>query len=93
LENKAMLETSKPLRRLLRRSEAANYLLHTWAVTCAVGTLAKLAVIGGGPRFSKAGKWPVYAIEDLDEWARSKTSPTVGSTAELRVLQTEREVA
>ncbi len=45
-----------PLNRRLRRSEAATYLLETHGIRRAVGTLAKLAVVGGGPRFRVAGR-------------------------------------
>jgi hypothetical protein len=46
-------------------------------------TLAKLAVIGGGPLFRKAGRFPLYEILELDRFARGKLSPLVGSTSEL----------
>ncbi len=74
-----------PLNRRLRRSEAATYLLETHGIRRAVGTLAKLAVIGGGPRFRVAGRTPLYAPDDLDAWADSIISPLVRSTSELRV--------
>ncbi len=69
--------------RRLRRAEAATYLLETHGIRRAVGTLAKLAVIGGGPRFRVAGRTPLYSTDDLDAWAGSILSPPVGSTSEL----------
>ncbi len=72
------------LNRRLRRSEAATYLLETHGIRRAVGTLAKLAVVGGGPRFRVAGRTPLYAPDDLDAWANSIISPLVRSTSELR---------
>ncbi len=72
------------LTRRLRRSEAATYLLETHGIRRAVGTLAKLAVVGGGPRFRVAGRTPLYAPDDLDAWAESILSPPVSSTSELR---------
>lgn len=69
--------------RFLRRNEAAAYVRETWAMPCSRAWLAKLAVVGGGPLFRKAGRFPIYAIEDLDDWARSRISEPVGSTAEL----------
>jgi len=69
--------------RPLRRSEAAAYLLETHGIHRAVGTLAKLAVVGGGPRFRVAGRTPLYSTDDLDAWAESILSPPVGSTSEL----------
>ncbi len=73
-----------PINRRLRRSEAATYLLETHGIRRAVGTLAKLAVVGGGPRFRVAGRTPLYAPDDLDAWADSIISPLVRSTSELR---------
>ena len=68
---------------LLRRTEAARYLLETWRISCSVGTLAKLAVAGDGPEFRKAGRTPLYPQDGLDSYAQSKISPRVRSTAEL----------
>ncbi len=65
----------------LRRIPAAEY-VHARYGFCTAGTLAKLAVTGGGPRFRKIGKWPVYTPEDLDAWAQSKISQPVSSTSE-----------
>jgi hypothetical protein len=70
--------------RRLRRSDASTYLLETHGIRRAVGTLAKLAVVGGGPRFRVAGRTPLYSTEDLDAWADSIISPLVRSTSELR---------
>ena len=71
---------AKP-RRLLRRVEAAEYITANY-FTCAQQTLAKKAVTGEGPRFKLAGRFPLYSIEHLDEWAKSKISEPVRSTAE-----------
>ncbi len=76
--------------RPLRRSEAATYLLETHGIRRAVGTLAKLAVVGGGPRFRVAGRTPLYSTDDLDAWAESILSPLVSSTSELRERRAER---
>ena len=65
----------------LRRDKAAEYLRQNWGFG-AVDTLATLATRGGGPRFRKLGRWPVYTPEDLDEWARSRLSDPVSSTSE-----------
>jgi hypothetical protein len=69
--------------RLRRRSDAANYVQSEWGIPCATKTLAKLAVIGGGPPFRKAGRTPLYPEDGLDEWARSRLGPRVRSTSEL----------
>jgi hypothetical protein len=72
-------------RRLLRRSGAAKHVEETFGIPVSPKTLAKLAVVGGGPKFRKAGRIPLYDPPDLDEWARSKLSPLVSSTSELAV--------
>lgn len=78
------------INRPLRRYEASNYLLEIHGIRRAVGTLAKLAVIGGGPRFRVAGRTPLYATDDLDTWVESILSPPVRSTSELRQFRVER---
>ena len=78
------------LNRRLRRAEAATYLLETHGIRRAVGTLAKLAVVDGGPRFRVAGRTPLYSTDDLGAWAESILSPLVGSTSELREHRAER---
>lgn len=66
----------------LRRDKAAHYLRENWGFGT-VDTLATLATRGGGPRFRKMGRYPVYTREDLDNWAESRMSPPVSSTSEL----------
>lgn len=68
----------------LRRSEAAAYVRDNYRLPCADKYLAKLAVTGGGPKFRKASRWPIYDIADLDAWAQSRISPKVTSTSQLR---------
>ena len=69
--------------RPLRRVEAAAYLFEKHGIRRAPATLAKLAVIGGGPVFRRAGRVPLYSPADLDEFAASITSAPVRSTSEL----------
>jgi hypothetical protein len=71
-----------PKRPLLRRPAASRYLLEVWGVQRAPATLAKLAVIGGGPRFLRANRWPLYAPDELDSWAGSLLGEPVASTSE-----------
>ncbi len=73
-----------PLNRRLRRAEASTYLFEAHGIQRAVGTVAKLAVVGGGPRFRVAGRTPLYTTDDLDAWAESILSPLVSNTSELR---------
>jgi hypothetical protein len=70
----------------VRRKDAARYLTDIWGVPMSPKTLAKLAVTGGGPHYRKAGRFPLYEITALDEFARTKLSPLVSSTSELEAL-------
>lgn len=79
-------DLSRNTRRRLRRGQACEYLANRHGIIRAPGTLAKYAVIGGGPRFAKLGRWPLYATEDLDLWAQEQIGPTVASTSELKML-------
>jgi len=68
---------------LLRRREAAQYVREKWGVPCAHKTLAKLAVVGGGPSFQRwNGRIPLYDTETLDAWVRSKLSRHLTSTSD-----------
>jgi hypothetical protein len=74
---------SKPNVPLLRRGAASDYLLKTWGIHRAPATLAKLACTSSlGPRFYKAGRWPMYATADLDAWARKLLGEPRTSTSE-----------
>ena len=67
----------------LRRQAAAAYVRERWGFPCSPAWLAKLAVVGGGPVFRKAGRFPIYVTGDLDRWAASRISGPVRSTSEL----------
>jgi hypothetical protein len=67
----------------MRRAEAARYLREKYGIPCAPATLAKYSVSGGGPAYRKAGKFPIYAIEDLNAWAEHRLTKLVHSTSEL----------
>jgi hypothetical protein len=71
-----------PPQRLLRRKEAARYVQETWGIPLSAQTMAKLAVVGGGPLFRKAGRFPLYEIADLDTWANLKLGPKRRSTSD-----------
>jgi hypothetical protein len=81
-----MEQTSLPPRRMLRRLEAARHVTETSGVPLSPKTLAKYAVVGGGPPFRKAGRIPLYDPTDLDTWVCSKLSRLVASTSELAEL-------
>lgn len=66
----------------LRREAAAAYLKERYGAYT-TKTLAKLATVGGGPRYRKLGPFPLYQPSDLDEWAGSRMSGLVHNSAEL----------
>jgi hypothetical protein len=68
--------------KFLRRKEAAEYVRSNWGLPCAPQTLAKLAVVGGGPVFQKAGRYPLYLPHNLDDWAQSKIGKPQWSTSD-----------
>jgi hypothetical protein len=68
--------------RWLRRKAASKYLDETHGIQRAPSTLAKLAVLGGGPIFRRAGRVPLYSTDDLDEWVASLLSGPMRSTSD-----------
>jgi hypothetical protein len=71
--------------RYLRRAQAASYLTDVIGLPCATNTLNKLATIGGGPPFHKAGRIPLYKTDDLERWATARVSTrTFRSTSEVK---------
>jgi hypothetical protein len=72
--------------RLLRRTQAARYVVDNYNVPCSPKTLAKLAccVSSDGPPFRLAGRFPLYPVSGLDAWVQKKIGPLVRSTSELR---------
>jgi hypothetical protein len=66
----------------LRRKQASAYLRDRYGLERAPNTLAKLAVIGGGPPFRRINRIPVYDPADLDRWVASIMSPLMRSTSE-----------
>jgi hypothetical protein len=70
----------------LTRLEAPAYLLDKWSLRCSHRTLARLAVIGGGPAFRKTGRDTLYDIASLDAWAQQKLGPAAETAAEHREI-------
>jgi hypothetical protein len=66
----------------LRRDSAARHIREHWGLPCSPRWLAKLAVVGGGPIFRKAGRTPIYARADLDAWAPSRIGAPQKSTSD-----------
>ncbi len=71
---------------LLTRRQAAAALTAAGYPT-APATLARKACVGGGPKFRKWGRLPMYRWADALEWAQSRLSPPVASTSELDRLR------
>jgi hypothetical protein len=65
-----------------RRQEVHAYLYEKYKISASVSYLAKLAVIGGSPKFHKCGRFPIYSESALDAWAESKMGELVSSTSE-----------
>jgi len=66
----------------LRRADAAAYVEQRFGFPCSRQWLAKLAVVGGGPVYRKAGRTPIYAPDDLDRWALARIGAPQWSTSE-----------
>lgn len=67
----------------LRRKAAGDYLSEKFGF-CSAKALGKLATVGGGPRFHKAGRAVVYKKSDLDAWAIEKLGEPVSCTADYQ---------
>ncbi len=65
----------------LRRDEAVQYLEVTFGIVYAVASLARFACHGGGPKYSKVNRTPLYAKTDLDAWAAEKLGGPIASTS------------
>ena len=78
--------------RLLTRQEAAAFLCER-GYRVAVASLNKWASVGGGPRFRRFGRKPLYAPADLIAWAEAKTSAPVHSTSEADAASARHDAA
>lgn len=67
----------------MRRREASQYLQEQHGVRLAHATLAKLAVVGGGPPFRLDGRFPVYDRDALDSYASERLGPLRRSTSDV----------
>jgi hypothetical protein len=72
---------------LHRRIPAAAFLTERGYPT-RPATLAKLASIGGGPKFRSFGRIPLYSEDDLLAWAQARTSILRRSTSDPRLPST-----
>jgi hypothetical protein len=64
-----------------RRKEAAAFLTNL-GLPIATATLAKYAVVGGGPEFQVWGRFPVYLETSLRAWAEQRLGKPASSTTE-----------
>jgi hypothetical protein len=78
----ALIAIPEDLDAQLRRDATAKALTEA-GFPISAPTLATLACRGGGPKYRKFGKYPVYRWGDSLEWARSRLGPVVSSTSEL----------
>ena len=67
---------------------ARSFVLFTerWSLERSVSYLNQMAAKESGPEFHKWGRTPLYALADLDEWAKEKIGPAVLSNVEHRLL-------
>jgi hypothetical protein len=66
----------------MRRKMASEYLLEEHGIQLSPATLAKLAVIGGGPPFRLDGRFPIHDRDDLDVYAVKRLGPLRSSTSD-----------
>jgi hypothetical protein len=78
---------------LLRRTQAAQYVVENYGFPLAAKTLAKMAVTGGGPPFRRAGRFPLYDPNDLDRWAEEKIGPLQASTSATVLPTTDEKLS
>jgi hypothetical protein len=68
----------------MRRKQASEYLFEVHGVSLSPATLAKLAVVGGGPSYRKDGPFPLYDQPVLDNYAVTRLGPLRTSTSEAK---------
>lgn len=67
---------------LLRR-DAVALALDDAGFPTSSATLATMASRGGGPKYRKYGRFPLYRWGDALQWAQARLGPAVASTSEL----------
>ncbi len=68
--------------KFMRREQAAQYLTARWGFGTKA-SLSKWACVGGGPRFRKIGRFPLYEAQHLDEWALERLGGLQSSTSDV----------
>ncbi len=74
----------------MQSQAASDHLKNHWGLRASKKTLDKLASVGGGPEFHKAGHARLYTPEALDAYARSIIGPAQTSTAQNEVKERKR---
>lgn len=69
----------------LNRKKVSEYLLTQHGLKRSPKYLAKLASVGNGPAFHKAGRDALYSPVDLDAWAAKVIGPGAFSATEHRL--------
>jgi hypothetical protein len=67
--------------RKLLRTEASAYLKEKFGISRTPKTLAKMACLGGGPRYYKTRRETLYDPADLDEWVEGMIGEPIESTS------------
>lgn len=78
IEGMSVQKAEKPC---LRRAEVPAYLAQRHGIIVARSTLAKLATLGGGPRYHKVGRVVLYPLPELDQWSQDKLGPLRENTS------------
>ena len=68
----------------LRRAEAGEYLTSRYRFG-STKTLQKMATVGGGPAYRKAGRIVLYDKAELDRWALARMGSLRSSTSDIAV--------
>ncbi|MFT6583103.1 MAG: hypothetical protein ACJAU6_003553 [Alphaproteobacteria bacterium] len=71
----------------ITRSAASNYLKSQHGICRTPKTLAKLACVGGGPKFRKDGRLVLYPVSLLDDWVEEQLTAPMASTAEYEAAK------
>jgi hypothetical protein len=82
MSQNSVTKTSTAWPNRMRRREASQYLQEQHGIRLAHTTLAKLAVLGGGPPFRLDGRFPVYDRDALDAYANARLGPLRRSTSD-----------
>lgn len=77
------MESTLPAKDILLSRPASSAFLTEQGFPTATSTLAKLACLGGGPKFQKYGARVLYKPEELMSWARSRLSKPLRNTSEV----------